>query len=204
VNREQAKQWLQQQLGRKIEMPVILSLTRLVARKGVDDTLRACAMLRKQYPDLSFIYCIAGSGPDQDRLKKLVEELDLDNLVYFLGRVEDSDLPMLYGSADIFCMPSRKDGPDVEGFGIVFLEAAAAGVPSIGSRSGGIPDAIKDQKTGLLVPEKNIEALANALHTLLVDEAYRHQLSQEAKQYVATMNWERIGTDIYERMKSYA
>ena len=108
-----------------------------------------------------------GEGPDRQRLEDLTARLGLQTQVCFLGRLALSDIVELYNLADLFVMLSREEPPDVEGFGLVFLEAAACGLPSVGGRSGGIPDAIEEGKSGWLVDPCNTEEIAATIIDLL-------------------------------------
>lgn len=125
---------------------VILSLCRLVKRKGIDMALKALKMVDRKY-----IYLIAGDGPDRSRLEKSNEELKLQNTV-FLGKIDEKIKKVLYKLCSFYLMPNRTlSDNDVEGFGITFLEANLFGKPVIGGRSGGVPDAVEDGKSGFLV-----------------------------------------------------
>lgn len=154
--------------------PLILTLGRLVARKGQDVVLRALPAIRRVVPDV--VYVIAGRGPDRSRLEALVDELGLAEAVVFAGFVGEADLGAAYRSADVYAMVARETDDDVEGFGITYLEANAAGVPVVGGRSGGVVDAVVHGETGLLVPPEDPEAVAAALIGLLTDPAGRRRL----------------------------
>ncbi len=159
---------------------LVLSLSRLVPRKGMDTLIRAGALVAPERPDLTI--AIGGSGRDRDRLEKLVAETGAP--VVFCGRVPDDDLPDLYGCADVFAMLCRNrwHGLEQEGFGIVFLEAAAAGVPAVAGRSGGAAEAVADGETGLVVdPPDSVEATAAALVHLLDDEDGRRAMGAAAR-----------------------
>ena len=128
---------------------VVVSISRLVPRKGFDTAIRAAALLRHSRPNL--VLAIAGGGRDEARLRQLAEQLHAP--VVFLGRVSNEDLPRLYGCADIYAMLCRNRwaGLEQEGFGIVFLEAAACGVPQVAGDSGGAAEAVDDGVTGVVV-----------------------------------------------------
>ena len=129
--------------------PLVLGVSRLVPRKGYDVLIEAVARLAATRPDLGL--AIAGDGRERARLQRLANRLNAP--VVFLGRVPDADLPDLYGCADVFAMlcHDRWMGMEREGFGIVFLEAAAAGIPQIAGRSGGSHEAVSDGETGVVV-----------------------------------------------------
>ena len=138
-----------ERLGLPTDAQIVLSLSRLVPRKGFDTAIRAVAAMRATHPEL--VLAIAGTGRDGERLRKLAAELEAP--VQFLGRVADDDLPDLYGCADVFAMVCRNrwGGLEQEGFGIVFVEAAACGVPQVAGRSGGAAEAVADGETGVIV-----------------------------------------------------
>jgi phosphatidylinositol alpha-1,6-mannosyltransferase len=159
---------------------LVLGVSRLVPRKGFDNAIRAAAILRHTHPDL--VLAIAGGGRDEQRLKRLAA--DLAAPVRFLGRVAHDDLPRLYGCADVFTMLCRNrwGGLEQEGFGIVFVEAAACGVAQVAGDSGGAADAVVDGETGLVVrrPDDVGEAVA-ALRRLLDDDAERERMGAAAR-----------------------
>lgn len=181
--------------------PVIATIGRLVARKGVDDVLRALPRLRARHPEL--LYVIAGSGPDRSRLEALAGALEVRDMVRFVGRVADAEVAEVFRACDVFVTASRDDEPDVEGFGIVFLEAGACARAVVGTRAGGIPDAIVDGETGLLVPQSAPEALAEALGRLLDDGALRARLGAAGRRRVlAGATWEASAATILGHMRS--
>jgi phosphatidylinositol alpha-1,6-mannosyltransferase len=165
--------------GLPAEGRVVVSVSRLVPRKGMDVLIQAAARLAPARPDL--VVAIAGTGRDRKRLQGLVARHEAP--VRFLGRVSDDDLPALYGCADVFAMLCRNRwlGLEQEGFGIVFLEAAACGVPSVAGDSGGVADAVVDGATGLVVRRPaDVGAATLALARLLDDPGLRLRLGQAA------------------------
>jgi phosphatidyl-myo-inositol dimannoside synthase len=159
---------------------LVVSLSRLVPRKGMDTLIRAAAELAPSRPDLTV--AIGGTGRDRDRLAKLVAETGAP--VVLCGRVADDDLPDFYGCADVFAMLCRKRwrGLEQEGFGIVFLEAAAAGVPAVAGESGGAAEAVADGETGLVVEAPDsVAATAAALAQLLDDDEGRRGMGEAAR-----------------------
>ena len=141
---------------------VILTISRLIKRKGHATVLNSLAHL-KQAGYGNFSYLIVGRGPEEDALKDLTRDLNLEDTVNFVGYTPDEDLPNFYDACDVFVMVPVNIAGDYEGFGIVYLEAGAFGKPVIGSRSGGIPDAIKDGKTGFLINPEDHQQLAEIL-----------------------------------------
>jgi phosphatidylinositol alpha-1,6-mannosyltransferase len=162
---------------------VVLALSRLVPRKGFDTVLRAAAALAPHHPEL--LVAVAGSGRDRGRLERLARRHGAP--ARFLGRVDDEALPALYGASDVFAMVCRDrwSGLEQEGFGIVFLEAAAAGIPQLAGRSGGSHEAVVDGRTGLVVDRPaDVAAVAVALARLLDDPERRRRLGAEARRRV--------------------
>ncbi len=148
--------------------PLVLGLSRLVPRKGMDVVIEAAAVLADRVPGLQV--AIGGSGRDRPRLERLVARAGAP--VRFLGRVPDDDLPLVYAAADVYTMLCRNRwaGLEQEGFGIVFLEAAAAGVPLVAGRSGGAAEAVEHGVTGLVVDDPtDVAAVVEALADLLGD-----------------------------------
>ncbi len=168
-------------LGLRVDAPLVLSVSRLIPRKGMDTLIRASVMLRRSHGDV--VVAIAGTGRDERRLTRLIRELDAP--VQLLGRVADDDLPALYGCADVFSMLCRNRwrGLEQEGFGIVFVEAAAAGVPAVAGRSGGADEAVSDGQTGIVVEDpRDVASVANAISDLLSDDAARKAMGRQARQ----------------------
>lgn len=159
---------------------LIVSVSRLVPRKGFDVLIEAAARLSDHHPDLQVL--IGGSGRDHGRLQRLIDRSGAP--VRLLGRVDDEDLPLLYGSADVFSMTCRTRwfGLEQEGFGIVFLEAAAAGIPQIAGASGGAPEAVAHGETGLIVDDPtSVEETITALDRLLADPGLRKRMGAAAR-----------------------
>jgi len=171
--------------------PVLLTIARLVRRKGVDVVIDAVRRIREQVPDVAYV--VAGEGPEAQALATRAQQLGVEDSVHFVGAVSDHELPLYYALGDVFVMPSRSDPPDVEGFGIVFLEAAACEKPVVATRAGGIPDAVADGETGLLVPENAPQAFADAALSLLRDRARAAELGRRGRQRVlADFTWDRV------------
>jgi phosphatidylinositol alpha-1,6-mannosyltransferase len=146
----------------------LLTLCHLRARKGVDLSLRAFAAVADQFPDVRYV--IAGVGPEFDALVALARSLDLGDRVVFAGRVDDTTRNALLAECAVFVMANRRFARDVEGFGIVFLEAALHAKPSIGGKNGGVPDAVDDGVTGLLADtDTTPDDVARAMRQLLAD-----------------------------------
>lgn len=184
-------------LGRRPLGRLLLTVGNLVERKGHDTVIRALSLLMKQ--DRDIVYLIVGDGPNRAALEELAASLGVADRVVFLGRVHTSDLPLLYSAADIFIMVSRErqEHCDVEGFGIVFLEAAACGTPSIGGHSGGVSDAVVDGATGLLVNPLDVAQVARSIDDLLANRELARRLGEAARRRaVSQFGWSRFGETI--------
>lgn len=156
---------------------VLLTVGRLVERKGIDTMLRALPMVLAQNPDAR--YLIVGSGDYRPALDALVAELGLGDAVIFAGRVAQEDLVAHYQLCDLFVMPNRElDNHDTEGFGLVFLEANACGKAVIGGRAGGVVEAVRDGETGLIVDSTDVAAVATAVTGLLQDDERRSAMGE--------------------------
>ena len=169
-----------QRFGLPIEAELVVSISRLVPRKGFDTAIRAAALLQHTRPDL--VLAISGGGRDEQRLRKLVAELRAP--VRFLGRVSNDDLPGLYGCADVYTMVCRNrwGGLEQEGFGIVFLEAAACEVPQVAGDSGGAQDAVVDGVTGVMIRHADDpREVARAFERLLDDPALRRSMGSAGR-----------------------
>jgi len=158
-------------------------LTRAGSYKGYDTVICALALIRRVMPEVAYV--IVGEGDDRPRLEELARELRVDTAVHFAGEVDDAWLPAYYRSCDLFVMPSRVrlvDPCEGEGFGIVYLEAAAFGKPAIAGREGGSAEAVLDGVTGVLVDPSDPEEIARAALELLRDEAWRRRLGAQARE----------------------
>jgi len=163
---------------------VLLSVSRLVSRKGHSRVFEALSHLRANnlLPNVSYI--IVGEGTERNVLEYQVKELGLEDVVVFYGAVADEDLPRVYGIADVFVLPTVVDSVDREGFGYVYVEAAMYGVPSIATDSSGVNEAVLHNQTGLLVPDDNIDELAKAIYKLLTQNETRTRLGETAQKRV--------------------
>ncbi len=182
-------------------VPAIGTCGRLIRRKGHDLVIRALPAVLEEVPGV--VYRIAGDGPERHRFEKLANELGVSNHVEFLGRLPEEELPRFYRELDVFVMPGRDDGQSghVEGFGIVYLEAAIQGVPSIGTQTGGIPEAIGE--TGLIVPPDSPTALADAIIDLLTNADRRRQLGHRARERaLADFGWDRQVDRLHEWLET--
>jgi len=167
---------------------VFLSVGRLVARKGHDRVLQVLSRLRHSAP--RFHYLIVGEGPERDAIVSRVNELGLSDTVTLLGKLADQQLAEVYSACDIFVLANREVAGDLEGFGMVFLEANAAGKPVVGGRTGGTSEAVVENTTGLLVNPENVGELAAALERLLFNPDLRYRLGDAGRRRaVAQFSW---------------
>jgi len=181
---------------------VILSLSRLIRRKGFDYALRALAPLLASREDL--VYVVAGGGAMEDELRGLADSLGLGGKVVFTGPVDDATKRYLMNRQALFLMPNR-DLPngDVEGFGIVFLEANAAGKPVIGGRAGGVPDAIEDGRSGLLVDPEDEADIRSAVERLLKDPEAARQMGMAGRERaLARFGWDSRAEAFEEALRA--
>jgi phosphatidylinositol alpha-1,6-mannosyltransferase len=154
---------------------VLLTVGRLSERKGMDRVIEALPTVLARHPDLH--YLIVGEGPYRAWLDQLIAERQLGGSVTFAGNVSDEELLDHYAIADVFVMPHRElASGDTEGFGVVFLEANACGVPVVAGTAGGAPDAVQDQVNGLTVDGEDVGAIAHAIMQILDDPALRERL----------------------------
>jgi len=173
----------------------LLSVARLTRHKGIDTTLQALARLRGRFPDLR--YAVVGSGEAQEALEAEARALGVADRVRFLTDVPDRDLPALYNAAEIYLGVSRLMEQRVEGFGISLAEASACGRPVIAGRSGGIPAAVRDGETGLLVEAERADAVAEAVARLLGDSGLRGRLGAAGRRAAEShYNWDRVTRDL--------
>jgi len=184
-------------LGTRHKDRIILTIGNLVSRKGHDMVIRALPRVLKSVPDIT--YLIVGEGPYRSQLERLATDMQVDDRVVFAGQVGQEDIPEVYGLCDVFTMPSRDQAEswDVEGFGLVFLEANASGKPVIAGRSGGIPDAVIDGVSGLLVNPTDIDDIANAFVTLLSNQDLAKRLGSQGRERVMRdFTWEAVANRI--------
>ena len=178
---------------------LLLTVGRLIERKGHDQVLRALPGIVKDFPDV--LYCIVGIGAEEKRLREQIRELGLENHVRLMGKVPEEELTFLYNACEIFVMPSREieEGGHIEGFGIVYLEANACGKPVIGGRSGGIGEAIRDGETGFLVNPARPEEIAEKIHFLLSSPDEAQRLGRQGLRWVReTFDWDHYTQEAYQ------
>jgi len=170
------------------DRPVIVCVSRLMARKGQDELIRALPKIHQTAPNASLI--IVGDGPYRKDLERLVKKLGLENFVHLTGKVSQTELSKWYAAGDIFAMPcrTRMGGWDVEGLGIVFLEGSATGLPVIVGDSGGAVDAVIDGETGYLVDGTNTAEIADRIAYLFANPDVAKKMGEAGRNWV-TQEW---------------
>lgn len=168
--------------------PVILDVGELKPRKGQDILIKAIRSVVKHYPDLRVV--LIGADGWDGYLQKLSQKLRVSENVHFLGKVTEEELIAHYQLCDLFVHVPRRIKNKFEGFGLVYLEAGACGKPVIGSKSGGVPDAVKDNQTGILVSENNWRATAKAILRVLRDKSLTQRLGEGGREYACSLTWE--------------
>ena len=172
----------------KVKSPRLITVSRFDKRKNHEKVIMALRNLKQKYPDIVYI-CI-GYGDEEDNLKKLVKELDLNLQVMFFKDISDDLKNALIAKSNIFVMPSIIHKKSVEGFGIVYLEAAQYGIPSLGGKDGGASDAIDHNKTGLICDGNNLEDIYSSLDSMIENKKYI-EFGKNAKEYVSKFEWNK-------------
>jgi phosphatidyl-myo-inositol dimannoside synthase len=181
------------------ERPTVLCLSRLVPRKGQDALIRALPSIRRRVDGAALV--IVGSGPYLDALRKLAADRGVAEHVTFTGGVKAAELPAHHALADVFAMPCRTRGAgmDVEGLGIVFLEASATGVPVIAGLSGGAPETVRHNKTGLVVDGRSVDEVAEAVAELLADPERAAAMGAAGREWVTSQwRWDTLAARLGE------
>ncbi len=180
---------------------IILSVSRLVKRKGHITVIKALPQILKKFPDTHYI--ISGNGPYEKKLKEIAKKIKVDRNITFTGHLPESEINALYSICDIFVLVpfEEKKSADIEGFGIVYLEANSFGKPVVGSNSGGIPDAIENNKTGLLVSPQNTKETTEAIIKLLSEKETRIKMGNNGKKRVMEkFNWKYKAGDFEKKL----
>ena len=182
---------LRESLGIKPEEKLVFSVGRLSRRKGFDQLIRANSQLRRE--GLPVRYVLAGIGEDYDYLDGLIMEHNLHSVAHMLGAVAAEDLPRWMNACDVFAMPNREINGDNEGFGMVFIEAAACGKPVLAGAAGGTGAAVVDGVTGLRVEGDSVDAVAQGLSKLLLNKEKAEEMGRRGWSRAQTeFAWERV------------
>jgi len=181
---------------------ILLSIGRLVERKGfhwfVNEVMPKLIEKRKD-----LLYLIAGDGKYRSIIENAIKEKGLQEYVFLLGKVDDKTKKLLYNISDIFILPNIPVEGDIEGLGVVLLEAMACKIPIIGTNIGGIPDVIKNNETGLLVEPRNSKKLSKAIITLLTNKELRRKISEKGYMFVKNnFSWDKIAKDFHSSLKA--
>jgi phosphatidyl-myo-inositol dimannoside synthase len=173
------------------DRPVVVCVSRLVPRKGQDVLIRALPAIRRRIPGAALL--LVGGGPDRARLTRLARDAGVAGDVVLTGTVPHAELPAHYAAGDVFAMPcrTRNRGLDVEGLGIVYLEASATGLPVVCGDSGGAPDAVREGETGHVVPGRDVAAVADRVADLLADPQKARRMGAAGRAWVqAEWRWD--------------
>ena len=192
------KEECRKKLGLPLHKKILLYFGYLSPYKGSDVLVKAMTMIVKDIPDTELVF--VGKGVMMDELKILSKKLGVEKNVKFTGFVEDGLKPLYYKAADVFVLPSMMS---TECYPLTILEAMACGVPIVASKIGGIPDAVKNGESGLLVPPKDSDALADAIIYSLENEDVREKMGKNGRERVKNYSWGRIAEmteRVYERL----
>jgi phosphatidyl-myo-inositol dimannoside synthase len=184
------------------QRPTVLCLSRLVPRKGQDMLIRALPAIRQRVDGAALV--IAGGGPYLETLRRLAERYRVSEDVTFTGGLPAAELPAYHAMADVFAMPCRTRGAglDVEGLGIVFLEASATGVPVIAGYSGGAPETVQHNKTGLVVDGRSVNQIADAVTEILIDPDRAATMGAAGRDWVtAQWRWDALAARLSELIR---
>ena len=173
----------------KVKTPRLITVSRFDKRKNHEKVIMALRNLKQKYPDIVYI-CI-GYGDEEENLKKLVQELDLNSQVMFFKDISNDLKNALIAKSHIFVMPSIIHKTSVEGFGIAYVEAGQYGVPSLGGKDGGASDAINHNKTGLICDGNNLDEIYSSLNSMIENKKYL-ELGKNSKEYVSKFEWQKI------------
>jgi phosphatidylinositol alpha-1,6-mannosyltransferase len=167
-----------------VDRPVVVCVSRLVPRKGQDNLVRAFAAIRRRVPDAALL--LVGGGPHRSTVERLAREAGVERHVVLTGSVPWEELPMHYAAGDVYAMPCRTRGRglDVEGLGIVYLEASATGLPVVAGDSGGAPDAVREGETGYVVGGRDVAAIADRVARLLADGSLASRMGAAGRAWV--------------------
>ncbi|MET7638823.1 glycosyltransferase family 4 protein [Streptomyces sp. NPDC005438] len=181
------------------DRPVVVCVSRLVPRKGQDTLIRALPAVLRQQPEA--VLLVVGGGPYRRELERLAARTGVTDAVRFTGEVPWAALPAHYGAGDVFAMPcrTRRGGLDVEGLGMVYLEASATGLPVVAGDSGGAPDAVLEGETGWVVRGEDPSAVAERITVLLGDAELRRRMGERGREWVLQRwRWERVARRLEE------
>ena len=173
---------------------VLLTISRLEEHKGIANIIRSIPLVSKKFQN--FVYLIGGNGKEEDTLKGLTKELGLEDKIKFLGRIKDEELAAYYDLCDVFVLANiqTKDGV-VDGLGVVFIEAGSMGKPVLGGRVGGVPEAVIDGETGILVDGTNVPEISNAIIRLFEDPELAKKLGENGRKMALRSSWDKVAEE---------
>lgn len=181
--------WLNATAGASREdLTVFIAACRISRQKGIHTVLQAIAALDAADRE-KLIFVAVGAGPDIEEFKALRNELHLEQQVHFHGPASQAEIPAILKSADVYLQPSQPEGDFLESFGISFLEAQMAGLPCIATRWGGIPEAVQEGETAILVPPGSIQAVTDAIRSVLRNPGWRQSASDKARKWALANSW---------------
>ncbi|MFA4872424.1 MAG: glycosyltransferase family 4 protein [Patescibacteria group bacterium] len=194
---DEERRRLRQELGLSDDETVVITASRLVSKNGIDTLIKGFSVWRQRGGN--GVLLILGKGPQETELRKLSYKLGINTQVKFLGEIPYQELPKYYGAADIFIRPSRS-----EGLGNAFLEAMASGIPVIGTPVGGIPDFLTHERTGLMVPPDDPEALKDSIARLCSNPELKQKLIQEARKLaLEKYSWDVVAHAMNNLFQNY-
>lgn len=173
------------------DRPVVVCVSRLVPRKGQDVLIRALPMILRRVPDAALL--VVGGGPYRQTLERMSRQAGVADHVIFTGSVASPELPAHYAAGDVYAMPcrTRRRGLDVEGLGIVYLEASASGLPVVAGDSGGAPEAVREGETGYVVDGRAVPAVADRVSRLLLDRDLAKRMGAAGRAWIeASWGWQ--------------
>ena len=176
----------------KVKTPRLITVSRFDKRKNHEKVIMALRNLKQIYP--SIVYICVGYGEEEENIKNIVKELDLEAQVMFFKDISDDLKNALIAKSDIFVMPSIIHKKSVEGFGIAYVEAAQYGIPSLGGKDGGASDAIDHEKTGLICDGNNLDEIYSSINLMLENKRYL-DYGKKAKEFVHKFQWSKIIED---------
>jgi len=185
--------------------PYILSDGALKNRKGYEYSIPAFAKISKRFPELNYIIIRSETNRGHDYVKKIeniIKKFNLEKKVFFFANISDDLRRVIYNNAELFFLMPQEALRDVEGFGLVFLQAAASGLPVVTSKGSAAEDAIADKKNGLLVSAQDTDAISGAVIKILEDDNLKKRFSEESKSFAKYMSWDKVAgeyIDLYEK-----
>ena len=182
--------------------PYVLSVGTLKKRKGYEYSIKAFAEVANKFPELKYI--IVGHGPEKENLKSQISNLKIKDKVIFFDHLSEEFLVALYHNAELFVLLSQDNGKDIEGFGLVFLEAASCSLPVIATLETGAADAVSNCKNGILVPTKDSYKASQAMIKILSDFNLKNYFSESSLEFAKSMNWEKVARlyfEIYKKLE---